>query len=229
MTIPIASYIYNHAMSVHTTCVTLVQVRICSCIFFYTAPSAPLNVTVLNKTSTSLLITWLPPTAPNGVVTSYEVYYRGVFSESLVPASFYQPLSITVYAPSTSLLLEGVFPYSNYTISVRAFTNAGPGEYSERIEDRTEEDGELTICCLTATWQGTWFNLRTLTKPVLSSLLSSFDANECDCGQQDLHISAGYLAAPICTKWNPGQIWGSVHGHLFRESSAFVLLSTAVY
>ena len=106
------------------------------------APSVPLNVTVFNETSTTLLVTWMLPSAPNGVITSYELYYMGVSSENPVPASFYQPISFVIYAPSTSLLLEGLFPFSKYTMSVRAFTSAGPGEYSKEIEDRTEEDGE---------------------------------------------------------------------------------------
>ena len=106
-----------------------------------TVPSPPLSATVADKTSTTLLVTWLPPATPNGVLTSYEVYYKGVSSVNPVPASFYQPLSVTVSAPNTSLVLSGLFPYSNYTITVRAFTSAGPGEVSEEIEDRTEEDG----------------------------------------------------------------------------------------
>ena len=106
-----------------------------------TVPSLPLSATVANKTSTTLLVTWLPPATPNGVLTSYEVYYKGVSSVNPVPASFYQPLSVTVSAPNTSLVVPGLLPHSNYTISVRAFTSAGPGEYSEEIEDRTEEDG----------------------------------------------------------------------------------------
>ena len=99
-------------------------------------------MTVANKTSTTLLVTWLPPSTPNGVLSSYELYYRGESSLNPVPASFIQPLSLSVSAPNTSLVLSDLVPYSNYTISVRAFTSAGPGEYSDVIVDRTEEDGE---------------------------------------------------------------------------------------
>ena len=72
----------------------------------------------------------------------YEVTYTGVSSVNPVPDSFFQPLSITVSAANTSLVLQHLVPYSNYTISVRAFTSVGPGNYSKGIEDRTEEDGE---------------------------------------------------------------------------------------
>ena len=106
-----------------------------------TAPSSPLNVTVLSKTPTSLLVTWVSPFIPNGVLTMYEVNYTGVSSGNPVPDSFFQPLYITASAPNTSLAVQHLVPYSSYTISVRAFTSAGPSEPSERIEDRTEEDG----------------------------------------------------------------------------------------
>ena len=102
-----------------------------------------MNVTVANKTSTTLLVSWLPPAIPNGVLTSYEVYYMGLSSVNLVLPSFYQPLSIILSAVSTSTELVTLVSYSNYTLSVRALTSGGPGEYSEQIEARTEEDGEL--------------------------------------------------------------------------------------
>ena len=107
------------------------------------APSSPLNVTVLDQTPTSLLVTWASPFIPNGVLTMYEVNYTGVSSGNPVPDSFFQPLYITASAPNTSLAVQHLVPYSSYTISVRAFTSGGPGEYSEQIEARTEENGEL--------------------------------------------------------------------------------------
>ena len=102
-----------------------------------------MNVTVANKTSTTLLVTWLPPAIPNGVLTSYEVYYRGLSSVNLVLPSFYQALSVTLSTVSTSIELVNLVPYSDYTLSVRALTSGGPGEYNEQVEARTEEDGEL--------------------------------------------------------------------------------------
>ena len=79
---------------------------------------------------------------PNGVLTNYEVIYTGVFSVNPVPDSFFQSHFITVSAENTSLELQHLVPYSNYTFSVRAYTSVGPGNYSKGIEDRTEEDGE---------------------------------------------------------------------------------------
>ena len=107
----------------------------------HTVPSAPLNVTVANKNSTTLLVTWLPPSTPNGVLSSYELQYTGVSSVNPVPSSFHQTQHLNISYPGISFLLSDLVSYSNYSISVRAFTSAGPGEYSEVIEERTEEDG----------------------------------------------------------------------------------------
>ena len=120
-----------------------VKLVLTCCLLHFAAPSSPFNVTVANKTSTTLLVTWLSPTTPNGVLTNYEVTYTGVSAVNPVPESFFQPLSVSVSAFHSSVALPHLVPYSNYTISVRAFTGAGPGEYSEEVEDRTEEDGEL--------------------------------------------------------------------------------------
>ena len=102
----------------------------------------PLNATVVNKTSTMLLVTWLPPSIPNGILTKFELRFTGVSSNNPVPSSFYQIQYINISFPETSVRLEHLVPYSNYTISVRSFTSAGPGEFSTYIEYQTEEDGE---------------------------------------------------------------------------------------
>ena len=144
-----SSCMFNNSIQAHSLTIPVhsnesLQHNLSACTLIFspcTVPSPPLSVTVSDKTSTTLLVTWLPPATPNGVLTSYEVYYKGVSSVNPVPASFYQPLSVTVSAPNTSLVVPGLVPHSNYTITVRAFTSAGPGEVSEEIEDRTEEDG----------------------------------------------------------------------------------------
>ena len=117
----------------------------CNFCCFSIAPSSPRNVTVVNETSTTLLVTWLTPSIPNGVVINYQVNYTGFTSVNLVPTSFFQPQFITIPANETSVVLLDLVPYSKYTIVVRAYTSAGPGEPSEEIEDRTEEDGEHAI------------------------------------------------------------------------------------
>ena len=94
------------------------------CIFL-TVPSIPLDVTLAENTSTSLLIYWSPPSFSNGVNLTYRVEYTGVATENAVNDSFFMPnfLEIT----TTSVTISGLVPFSTYTIGVRASTSAGAG------------------------------------------------------------------------------------------------------
>ena len=111
------------------------------CLLHFAAPSSPLNVTVVNKTSTTLQVTWLSPSTPNGVLTNFQLCYTGVNSVNPVSSSFHQLHCTNIPFPATYLLLQHLVPYSNYTLSVRGVTGVGPGNSSEEIRDITEEDG----------------------------------------------------------------------------------------
>ena len=76
----------------------------------------PGQVNSLILTSTSLLITWGPPLMPNVDIVAYEVRYQGEDGGQEVR-------NVT----ATSIELTGLRPESTYTISVRAYTAAGPG------------------------------------------------------------------------------------------------------
>ena len=57
-----------------------------------------------------------------------------------------QITSDTVNTSNGSILmivLTGLEEYVEYNISVRAYTSAGPGPYSDGVVERTETDGEL--------------------------------------------------------------------------------------
>lgn len=47
--------------------------------FFLTAPGPPADIKVVVMSSSSLLVSWLPPLEPNGIVTKYNLYARYVF------------------------------------------------------------------------------------------------------------------------------------------------------
>ena len=73
----------------------------------------------LSVTNTTLLITWDPPLTPSGDILVYEVHYQAVGG---------QEGGRVVNVTATSVELTGLRPESTYTISVRAYTAAGPGE-----------------------------------------------------------------------------------------------------
>ena len=76
-------------------------------------------VSSLSVTNTTLLITWDPPLTPSGDILVYEVHYQGEGG---------QEGGGVVNVTATSVELTGLRPESTYTISVRAYTAAGPGE-----------------------------------------------------------------------------------------------------
>lgn len=43
---------------------------------FLTVPEAPTSVKALVMSADSILVSWLPPERPNGIITQYTVYYK---------------------------------------------------------------------------------------------------------------------------------------------------------
>ena len=67
-------------------------------------------------------ITWNIPKVPNGVIIMYEIRYRE--SNSNDPYNM-------ANATNKQYSIGGLLPNTNYTIGVRAYTNVGPGEWSD--------------------------------------------------------------------------------------------------
>ena len=93
-----------------------VCVYVCVITFSFLVPGL---VSSLSVTNTTLLITWDPPLTPSGDILVYEVHYQGEGG---------QEGGGVVNVTATSVELTGLRPESTYTISVRAYTAAGPGE-----------------------------------------------------------------------------------------------------
>ena len=72
----------------------------------------------------------------NGVITMYEVMYTPLedFDGTI--------MTKTTNVTDLSVLLTDLEEYVNYTISVRAFTSAGAGNYSDPVTVLTNEDGK---------------------------------------------------------------------------------------
>lgn len=78
----------------------------------------------------------VPSLDQNGMITLYEVRYEPLvtFDGALATS--------TSNTTSMSLVLYDLQEYVTYSISVRAYTSAGPGMYSQPIIEQTLEDGE---------------------------------------------------------------------------------------
>ncbi|KAL9978988.1 hypothetical protein ACROYT_G016577 [Oculina patagonica] len=94
----------------------------------------PQNVTAVDKTSTSIFITWssLPTNQRNGKILGYKVIYE-TFMEKLMP-----PVMINASTHHVNLTRLG--KNTRYIIAVLAFNQNGDGPASEIIDVRTNKD-----------------------------------------------------------------------------------------
>ncbi|XP_063770076.1 receptor-type tyrosine-protein phosphatase delta isoform X6 [Pseudophryne corroboree] len=101
-------------------------------------PSAhPQDIRCNSQSSTSILVSWLPPPEDkqNGVITAYAIKYTEVDGEDN------KPHEITDISSDTrQYLLDQLEKWTQYHISMVAYTDVGPGPESPSILIRTDED-----------------------------------------------------------------------------------------
>ncbi|XP_044742030.1 Down syndrome cell adhesion molecule-like protein Dscam2 [Chrysoperla carnea] len=101
--------------------------------------ASPLNIQCSQISSQSMKISWIPPLHKyhGGFIKGYKVYYRPI------PILFNIDISTTgevKRTTSTETYLHTLYKYTNYTIRVLAYTNAGDGPLSVPIFCTTDED-----------------------------------------------------------------------------------------
>jgi len=96
----------------------------------------PQNLNAVTVSSTEIAVSWneVPRIGRNGIIIQYEVQY--------------EPLMIltgdlTMNTSNTSALLRDLQEYTEYNITIRAYTSVGPGPLSPSVTNRTFEDGKL--------------------------------------------------------------------------------------
>lgn len=114
---------------------------------FIVPASPPGNVSAEVQSSTSIMVTWedIPLIDQNGVIVIYEVLYEPLetFNGNITEQ--------TVNSTDLFINLMDLEEFINYSISVRGYTNVGPGNYSVPVLVMTLEDGKLiTTRILTA-------------------------------------------------------------------------------
>lgn len=106
--------------------------------FIYAVPSSsPHNLVVSELLPRSINIKWSPPTPEdrNGVIRKYLINITGKFEDILQP-------TLILESYNTSILILDLYPNSEYTISVSAFT-IGAGPFTSELSVTTLEDGKL--------------------------------------------------------------------------------------
>ncbi len=102
-----------------------------------------MTTTVLSSTEIQVNWTKVSEIDQNGMIITYEVLYdplmtfNGMLNTTTVN-------TINVY-----ITLSNLQEYVEYNISVRAYTNVGPGPYSLEIISRTLENGEIIVTTMT--------------------------------------------------------------------------------
>ena len=101
----------------------------------------PLDVDVLNKTSTTVQVQWspIPQNLVHGILRGYHIHLKNVN-----PAGFgdVSPNIQSVGESNTSFLIQGLLKFTAYTIQVSGYTVKGDGPLSNAEIVRTEEDGK---------------------------------------------------------------------------------------
>ncbi|XP_064602809.1 phosphatidylinositol phosphatase PTPRQ-like [Liolophura sinensis] len=97
------------------------------------APTAPLNVKAVAVSSTSIFLNWSLPVDQNGVIHFYEITYR---TDGSTPEDSMQQ---NTTSNVTSFTVSKLSKWTNYTFSVRGFTNKF-GNSSVAVTCRTLED-----------------------------------------------------------------------------------------
>lgn len=106
--------------------------------------SPPDNVEAIVMSSTSIMVTWdeVPSIDQNGLIIEYEV-------QNIPLETFGGVIGVEMWN-STDLfyVLDDLEEFTNYTISVRAYTIVGPGPYSDPVTNHTFQDGKLLVSYL---------------------------------------------------------------------------------
>ncbi len=103
----------------------------------FTVPAAPQNIMSRNLTSTSVELTWDPPTTFNGPNEGYQVTYRRIETNEME--------SIRVMA--TSVNITNLEIYEEYSVVIVAYSDKGAGEEIS-ITVLTAEDCKRNIFML---------------------------------------------------------------------------------
>ena len=100
------------------------------CLSFLGPGSSPINLNIIIINSSALLLSWLQPLIPNGIITKYTINCIGENNKNH-----------TVVTNTTMTLVSDLSPYTNYTCSVFGHTRIGMGPPTTGI-GLTDEDSE---------------------------------------------------------------------------------------
>jgi len=143
-------------------CIIYLYINDLSCILLYyfilhiIAPHPPENVSALVVNSTTVEVTWDPPSITNGILRYYTVLYGSsddmemmeVNSSDVTLSGSGEDICSGISIGSISLLVSVLDPFTSYTFYVLAVTVA-PSEPSDNVTVFIDEAGTVrAIACI---------------------------------------------------------------------------------
>lgn len=103
------------------------------------APEAPIAIKALVMSAESILVSWRPPSQPNGVISQYTVYTKADNTE--------EPTSQKVPPNQLTHEASGLDKQRRYDFWVTASTNIGEGEASKIVALAPSVRGTYPSAC----------------------------------------------------------------------------------
>ena len=136
---------YDVVHYVDVFCVITVATMMCL-LYPVLVPGAAPVVVSTDPDQRSINVSWIMLDCQDchGIITMYEVRYTSSDFGDNVDLSLN-----TTNGSETSLIVDGLEEFANYTIEVRAYTAVGPGPYSDPVDVRTLPDRKhiVYVCC----------------------------------------------------------------------------------
>ena len=108
----------------------------------FLAPNSPRNISALVINSTTVEVTWGPPSITNGILRYYTVVYGSNYAPGRgqdISSGDMDVMQVNVN--SVTVLVSGLDPFTNYTFYVLAVT-VTPSEPSDNVTVLTDEAGK---------------------------------------------------------------------------------------
>ena len=105
--------------------------------------ASPINLTAKALSSTSVVLSWLPPNPQyiNGISQGHHIDATIWLNGSIQSSRFTVASNTSNMLGLQTMLLNQLYKYVEYQLTVLCFTSAGDGPHSSPVRVRTLEDG----------------------------------------------------------------------------------------
>ena len=95
----------------------------------FTVPGIPVDLFADEINSTAIVVSWSEPDVTNGIITLYEILYSVGNVSSLNDTT--SVLVDMTTNTSYQVIIDGLDPFTMYSVAVRAYTSIGAGELTD--------------------------------------------------------------------------------------------------